>query len=424
MNLYTKLVKYVPESGWRRILLQGHQKLGYITKGSIPMQLFLPHLVMSWGMMCVGLLAVLAWPLGMKVGDMHPAMGLLLIPFGGVFAIILTPIILGRRTAVIDLSRNELVESVGLRLLFLPMIPVAWQRVPLDKFTRLELNSESRSTKNGSYTVFVVRLITGSNTHHILVETGNVLSARNTAEGAAKFIQIPLTDTSLGSEPVTRMPDHLDEPLAEQAQRTGEAEKIVRPPGFLRGEYGTIGAERVVRMARPPYRGGTPLIALLACVVLYGLSAYFMPEKPVKPEWLPPVEETTQPVHEPSLWPYRLTLFSHWVLYHTRWLSVIAGILAVMIFICMEVGRDAGYEIFCGENGLRIHSRWCGVTRRHEFSSKELEELRVDVSTKENTRLIAVSDRKIVYFSDHITEREARYLRSELIRALSSTKIT
>lgn len=416
MALYSTLEDLTRGFGWRRMWMFSRNRIGFSTKGFFLLYLFLPHLIAAMGMVLVGLAALLTWPLGIRIGELPPFVGLILVPFGGVFTCVLGPMILGRRTTVLDRSRQEFKETVGLRLLFLPMLPLAWRRTPFTEFRAASLTIERRHFSKQSHEVHCISLVRKGGEKTIVVDARSELSGRRIAEDVARFVNLPLEDSTVG-ETVTRVPDRLDESLVDQARRAGEADTTLWPPHPLEGQYTQEGSEQVIRFERPPFADGLTVRAMLAGIVLGTIAAFVIPtEKPSAPAAPAPlVEKPQRPVEEPSPWPHRIELGAYWTLYGVRAIGLGGAVLALLLLIESELKRKKGYEIRCGAAGLSVRVCGFGLRRTHVVSAAQLEEIRLE----KGSRLVAMSDRKIVRFPDSLSQQEAEYLRSVLVKALA-----
>jgi len=257
MSLYSRLESFLPQFGWRRMWMLSREKIGFTTKGFFLLYGFLLHLGMAIAGMFVGLAGILAWPFGIKLGDVPLPVCFILVPIGGIFTAVLGVLILGRKSVVMDRARGELKETVGLRLLFLPMLPLASKRSPLTDFSAVRLQVETRHNQKSSYEVHTVSLVRKNGLNALVMDALNELAGRNIAEDVARFAGLPMEDKT-GAESVTRPPELLDEPLAEQARRTSEADFEHAPPQSLLAEYAQEGPQTVVRIKRPPFRVARP----------------------------------------------------------------------------------------------------------------------------------------------------------------------
>ena len=393
--------------GWRRMWTFSRNRMGFVSRGFIVVYMVMPHLIMFMGTFLLGLTLLAGCPFGLTINEIPNALGLLLLPFGGFGCALLIPFILGRKAVMLDRKKGEVVQYGGVALILMPMLPLAWKRTPLASFQRVTLDR-----------YYSIRLCGAASGDILVVKVFNELRAREIAEKVALFAGLPLVDET-SAQAVTREPGRLDEPLAEKARRTGEADATPAKPMQAKGAYAQEGPEAVFRIAAPPFAAGWAVKALLACMAMIALSCAFAPPYPPKPAWTPPVEAPLQPVEEPSLWPWRLSVASYYLLTASLYLGAAGVLIALLAFLILEEQRPYGYEVRADPQGLRVHVRWLGLSWTHALPSGELEELRVEKDPRFETRLAAISDRKIVRFAHGLTEGEARYLRAFLVKALA-----
>ncbi|MFC1853200.1 hypothetical protein ACFL27_23630 [candidate division CSSED10-310 bacterium] len=186
------------------------------------------------------------------------------IPFGGVFASLGAAFIFGRSGIIIDKRRNSIVSWWGLI--------VAFKRTEntLAHFERIALDREVRRGEKKSYTVYPVRLAsTKVDTEPVNIdEPKEYQQARQIAEKIAKFLELPLADSSTGTE-VVREADKLDESIRDRARRLGETVVIPSPPSAMRStvrkEYASVTVEI------PPLG-----LMLNHYIILVGLSVFLV----------------------------------------------------------------------------------------------------------------------------------------------------
>lgn len=106
----------------------------------------------------------------------------------------------------------------------------------MSQFSQVTVSSEVRRTDKSTYVVYPVRLRAASGDTISLEESHNPDSARRAAERFAKFLSLPLVDSTYGN-PIVRQPHELDESLRERAQRTGVRPEIPKTPPNIRSTY-------------------------------------------------------------------------------------------------------------------------------------------------------------------------------------------
>lgn len=170
-------------------------------------------------------LFVMQIPLGLipVQSDGRPATIIFSVLFGAVFALVGGLLIFGRGGMILDRRGNTLVKWWGL------LAPMKRKVIQLDLFKKVALNQETRRSKNSSYTVYPVRLAGDLTAAVEIEEPRDYQAARGLAEQLAKFLNLPLADSSSGAE-VMREAGKLDESLRDQVKRTGERVEVAPAP--------------------------------------------------------------------------------------------------------------------------------------------------------------------------------------------------
>ncbi len=135
--------------------------------------------------------------------------------FFGIMLIGDLALILGRAGIVIDRRQKLLTTWWGL------LVPWSKTQYELTGFSCITITKEIRRSKNSTYTVYVVRLKNQESKDIHIEENQDYLTSRRSAETVAKFMNLPLSDNSSGSE-VIRKPEELDESLRNRLRRTGQ----------------------------------------------------------------------------------------------------------------------------------------------------------------------------------------------------------
>lgn len=408
MKLFERLSGLIDSSfGWRRTWTWSRDRIGFSSKGFIMLYLFLPHLGMGLAMLGIGVVGLLGWPFGFRLGAMPMGLCFFFAPMGGIISYCMLPALLGRRVMYIDRARGELTETLVLRFLFLPMLPIARRRTPLSEFDSVVLSAD--------HAVFLAR---GQEPPVEVARAGKELIGREWAELIAKYAGKPLVDKT-AEIPVTRAPDRLDETLRERALRTGEARADLLALSQPVARYSTEGAETVVRIQRPPFPAAWPGWVLLTSVLLGALACAYRPSYPREPVYAPPAERGPVEYEAPSRWPWRIEWVAYYLLHSSAYLGAAGLAVALLALACYEWGQPKGYEIRAGPEGLRVRVRGLVFTRNRFLPQGELEELRFEKDARFAGRLAAVSDRRILRFGGGLPERELEYLRVQLIKALA-----
>ena len=173
------------------------------------------------------------------------------LPFGAIFALVGAGLMFGRRDCIIDTRSETISLWWGL------LVPLRRDEKALGNFTRVTITKEIRRTDKSTYTVFPVRL-DGADDQVALGEMQDYAKTRELAEQVAKFLELPLSDTSSGAE-VVRESGALDEPLRDRLRRTGELPELPERPAAMKSRI--LKKDRAVMIELPPPKPN-PLIAL------------------------------------------------------------------------------------------------------------------------------------------------------------------
>ena len=171
--------------------------------------------------------------------------------FGAVFAIVGGAIMFGRAGTIIDRREGTVTTWWGL------LVPWRSKTRPLSNFSTVTLSREVRRSNKRTRVVFPVRLVSPRSANLDLEESQNAEKARQKAERIAKFMGLPLVDTTHGS-PIVRQAHELDESLRERARRTGVRPQVPKKPLDVRSSYRIEGETLVLEI--PP--GGVRLFSL------------------------------------------------------------------------------------------------------------------------------------------------------------------
>jgi hypothetical protein len=199
-----------------------------------------------------------------------PLVAVFIVLLGSVFAAVGAALVFGRSGVVLDRGRGRIVQWWGL------LVPMKRVEHMLEAVRRVEMNfSEGDSETSDRWPV---RLAGDGIPKPIVVASPTDFSeARQTAEELARFLHKPLVDTSTG-EPVTRDPEHLDEPWRERIRRTGEARAPMpsQPPG-MRSRIERTGEGCVFHIPGPPLGARHTIPALIPVVFAAAVAWFFLP---------------------------------------------------------------------------------------------------------------------------------------------------
>lgn len=177
----------------------------------------LPFLAAGLFVLCSPLLGI-PW----KNASGGPASWWFLIPFGSVFAAVGAGLVFGRTGIEVDRPTGTLRRWWGL------LGPWVSREESLQRFDRVLLTHEVRRSDSGSYTIYPVQLA-GGGAPITVASSRRYGTARQQAEGLAKFLQLTMEDRG-GHEVIIRPPDRLDESVRAQARRLGAAHPRPAPP--------------------------------------------------------------------------------------------------------------------------------------------------------------------------------------------------
>jgi len=191
------------------------------------------------------------------------------LPFGAVFAAVGAGLMFGRAGTVVDRRHGQVTRWWGL------LGPWKKRQYRLDEFQRVSISREVRRSNKSTYTVYPVRL-SGAATVK-LAEPRDYEKARQLAEELAKFVSLPLADTSSGTE-VVRDAEHLDEALADRLRRTGESLELPPAPPDMRTRLRQKGDAVMMEL---PAIGLNPAIAVMIgaglVIPLFVLGVFVLP---------------------------------------------------------------------------------------------------------------------------------------------------
>ena len=107
------------------------------------------------------------------------------------------------------------------------LVPMKQKVVPLDSFNQVTITQEVRRSDKSTYTVYPVRISHDDGQFHV-VEPRDYKTSREEAEEIAKFLDIPVSDSSAGGEAKVRQANELDQSIRDQARNRGESIEV--PP--------------------------------------------------------------------------------------------------------------------------------------------------------------------------------------------------
>lgn len=203
---------YMREGGMRS------EVLGTRSGGGCLMLFGLPFLLAG--------LAVMISPTGIIPAKNAPPPWFFAIPFGLVFATVGAAFVFGRAGVKLDRANRTVTRWWGL------LAPFKSTVRSLDEFEQVTITKEVRRSKNSTYTVYPVKLVSEGK-DICFEEPQEYQKARKKAEEVAGFLEFRIMDCTSGTA-VWRSPEEFDESLRERARRTGEAVAVADPPELMR----------------------------------------------------------------------------------------------------------------------------------------------------------------------------------------------
>lgn len=184
-----------------------------------------------------------------------------ILGFISIFCAVGVGLVFGRRGADFHRGSESVVAWWG--LLFLPF---SRKTRRWDEFERVHLSTRIVRTKNGSYTVYPVRL-EGKGDGMLLMEMRDYLSGRATAEKAAKFMNLGMLDDG-GEVQVFREPGTMDESVRDRLRRTGERPAVASPPELSQIRLEVGDSDISFQFPEPEV---SPVLVLIGSVIALGL---------------------------------------------------------------------------------------------------------------------------------------------------------
>ena len=187
----------------------------------------------------------------------------------GIFAVIGFAIFTFRYQRCIDLVANSVANKWG--FVFLTF----GSNKHLAPIKAVEIAKECRQTKNGSYSVYVAKLVLEGKDGLNVDENRDKQATRRIAEDVAKFCELPLRDASEGNI-IERQADALDQRLIDAEYPPTRRPSL--PTGIERLEDGTLGA--VLKLPSPPITGQLLVTVMpLLMVVGFWWFVWYDPER-------------------------------------------------------------------------------------------------------------------------------------------------
>lgn len=276
-------------------------------------------------------------------------LALAMIPVGGIVAC-------GRWGRTFDRRQSRYTWWWGL------LIPLIRRRRTLDAYSAVRLEKSVVETSGGSgdassrghYVCYPVTLVSaGEPRDNLCVERNRrYFRARRTAEAVARFLELPLHDSSSGKE-VIREAAALDQSFADRAVATGEELRLPLPPPDARAQCRAAGEGADITLPRLGLNGFQVVFVVIWASAIVAAVAYAaaglsrIDDDPDAPATAIPA------------------------LVGALFLLVLLGPAAVRT-LYRALSRE---RISVSREGLTMRRRWLLFGSRRRFATRELEEL-------------------------------------------------
>lgn len=307
------------------------------------------------------------------------------VPFAMIFVVIGATMMFGRTGTILNRRERTVTTWWGL------LVPFSRKTLPL-KDTWIYLKTETRKTKNGSYTVYVVRLTSGMDL--LLSEHRKYDPARADAERAAKFLGFGIADTSTG-QMVRREAGTLDESLRQRLAREGTVPAMPEKPLECKVREAVEGDEAVFEL--PP--GGRLLGLLIGAVAIVPLIAFGLFMTSV----FNSSGRNTQGIE---------------VFY--LFIAIVGGALLLGVGLPVLKVLTTRETVTVSTRGLCLKTRWLLGSTTKQIPADELEELAVSTQarnplTGQSGPIVARSDACTLQFGSGLSDPERRWLRDVIL---------
>lgn len=211
------------------------------------------------------------WLRDANTGDAPQLIFILL--FGCGFTAVGVGFVLGRSGVSFDRRTKQATVWWGL------LIPLKKSDYPLDSLEQVAITKEVRRSKNSTYTIFPVRVTHAAKPIKIS-EFRDFQKARGKAEEVAKFLNLPVADSTEGQTKM-RAANELDQSIRDQAQAKGATIEVSPPPANCRVRHELANGKLTLEI--PPVGMPTIAMAIMAAIVLLpmifaGIFAFFFLE--------------------------------------------------------------------------------------------------------------------------------------------------
>jgi len=258
----------------------------------------------------------------------------------------------------------------------------------LDELTEVEITREVRHSKNSTYTVFPVRVKGAGDLRLTVEEPREFDKARRLGEKLGKGIDIPLVDSSGGTQTIVK-PEDMDDSI-KQRVREGQIElEQISEPAVKVSKYEVDGT--TVRFSMPA-GGLTDIIGGIAVSVV--IPAF------VGAVFIYPMlrDEST---HE------EMYIVAGIVGFFFVVIPILAGIRMILKAV---YGRE-GIEV--SPQGIKWWSSLGPFTKKKEISADKVEEVKVrSLESSGGTEVTVLSDDITIGFGKNLPDDEKRWIAS------------
>ncbi len=268
--------------------------------------------------------------------------------FGLVFAAVGGGLVFGRSGLILDRRVGMAVKWWGL------LVPMKRKEIALDTLTSVSIHKEVGDSDSPTTYPVALAGLAGPKPVQVTNPT-DYGEARRHAEQLAKFLGLPVTDTSTGKK-VVREAAELDESIRERARRTGEKTAGLPEPPFDMRTWVQETGDGVVLEIPGPRLGAKHYVSIgvAAVISVFALSFLLFNLDPSDLTWPPSTQNA---------------FFAGMVL-----LLFVAGpIISVLVHVRRDTRRST--RVTASPALLRVEERIKGKVKSAEIPGDQLEEL-------------------------------------------------
>lgn len=183
------------------------------------------------------------------------------LAMSSIFGLVGIGLMFGRSGMILNRHTKTITKWWGI---LVPMHRTGYSWIDFDQVI---VNREVRRTQKSSYTVFPVRLRNTQLDKKVNVEENtDYLTSRRTAETLAKFIKIPMADSS-GDALVVREYTELDETVRDRVRRTGKLTEVPELPKSSKLQQKVDGQDLVIQIPASGFGCLSIFVMIFAIVI-------------------------------------------------------------------------------------------------------------------------------------------------------------